>query len=215
MAAPKATLFFFLLFLPAALFAHPHVWISSSCEFLWKGDKLLGVYIDWSFDPAFDAEVVGGRDDLGDGVFDAKETKAVYDRAFINLKNYGFFTFVRQGEKRSSPKSVGEFSVYRKSGTLHYRFFVDLSGYSSPLALAVYDLSYYCAIDYAKENPVTFDCEASLVKPSAEIVEDKAHPVYYDPTDSAGSNAMHYAWKKGLLTFYPKEIRLSWTKVGN
>jgi ABC-type uncharacterized transport system substrate-binding protein len=213
MAKAKALFLLFLLSLPCALFAHPHVWIVSRCEFLWKGERLSGVYIDWSFDPAFGDGIVKAYDANGDGVFDEKETRAVYDHAFQNLKNYDYFTFIRQGERRSSPKSVSEFSVYRKSGALHYRFFVDLSGYSSPLAIAVYDLSYFCAVDYPKEEPVTFDCDPSLVKPSIEIVEDRQHPVYYDPADAAGSTVTHYAWKRGLLTFYPKEIRLGWTKA--
>jgi len=196
-------------------FSHPHMSLAASCEFVWSGDNLSGVYQDWAFDPYFSADIIRGYDVNKDGEFDAKETKAVYDNAFQNLKNYYFFTFVRQGSARTNPKSVRDFSVYQKSGSLHYRFFVDLSSYSGTLYLAVYDYTYFCAIDYAKESPVTFSCDAAKIHPRAEIVENKKYPVYYNPAGAIDDTTVYYVWKKGLLTFYPREIELSYVLAGN
>jgi ABC-type uncharacterized transport system substrate-binding protein len=197
-----------MLGIASSVFAHPHMSLTASCEFVWKGDSLSGAYIDWAFDPYFSADIIRGYDSNKDGEFNAKETKAVYDHAFQNLKNYYFFTFIRQGSARANPKSVSDFSVYQKSGTLHYRFLIDLSAYKGDLNLAIYDYTYFCAIDYDKDNPVTFQCDEGTVRPRADIVENKKYPVYYNPAGAADDTTVYYSWKKGLLTFYPREILL-------
>jgi ABC-type uncharacterized transport system substrate-binding protein len=199
-----------MLWMSAALSAHPHMSLTASCKSSWKGDALAGAYIDWALDPYFSAEIIRGYDSNKDGSFDAKEAKAEYDHAFQNLKNYYFFIFIRQGATRSNPKSVSEFAVYLASGTLHYRFFIDLSAYQGSLNLAIYDYTYFCAIDYAKASPVTFDCDEDRVNPRAEIVENKKYPVYYNPAGAADDTTVYYTWKKGLLTFYPHEIQLGY-----
>jgi len=192
------------------LFAHPHMSLTACCEFVWKGSSLSGAYIDWAFDPYFSADIIRGYDSNKDGSFDAKETQAVYGHAFQNLKNYYYFTFIRQGTTRTNPKTVRDFSVYQESGVLHYRFFIDLSAYKGELSLALYDYTYYCAIDYDKDKPVTFDCDEAALHPRAEIVENKKYPVYYNPFGAIDDNTVYYTWKKGLLTIYPREILLSY-----
>jgi ABC-type uncharacterized transport system substrate-binding protein len=199
----------------AALFAHPHMSLTASCDFVWKGAALSGVFIDWAFDPYFSADIIRGYDSNKDGAFDAKETKDVYDHAFQNLKNYYYFTFIRQGSKRANPKTVSDFSAYQKAGVLHYRFFVDLSPYKGELAVAVYDYTYFCAIDYDKDKPFSFDWDESALRPRAEIAENKKYPVYYNPAGAADDTTVYYKWKKGLLTIYPQEIILSYDKPSN
>ncbi len=202
-----------LFFIPVGLFAHPHMSLTASAHFVWKADKLSGVYLDWSFDPYFSADIIRGYDSDGDGTFNAKETATVYDNAFANLKKYFFFTFIRQGDSRGNPKSVSDFSVYQQGGTAHYRFFLDLSRYKGDLYLAVYDYSYFCAIDYPKENAASFDCDRNIVNPKAEIVENKKYPVYYNPQGAIDDTTVYYTWKKGLQTFYPREIHLSYAQA--
>lgn len=193
---------------PAFLFAHPHMGLNTSFNFVWKGDRLSGVYLDWQFDDYFSADILQGYDLDRNGRFDAKETQAVHDGAFANLGKYFFFTFIRQGETRSNPKSVRDFSVYAKDGKLHYRFLVDLSMYKGELFIAVYDYTYFCAIDYRQPAPVSFTHDPRLVKPFAEVVENKKYPVYYNPQGAIDDTTVYYSWKKGLETFFPKEIRL-------
>jgi ABC-type uncharacterized transport system substrate-binding protein len=211
----RCLLFFVMLGSAAAVFAHPHMSLEASCEFVWKGETLSGVYVDWAFDLYFSADIIRGFDSNGDGVFDQAETKVVYDNAFQNLRHYYFFTFIRQGTMRTNPKSVDDFSVFQKVGTLHYRFFIDLSAYKGEISLALYDYTYFCAIDYAKEQAVRLEFDKKQVQPSAEIVENKKYPVYYNPTGAIDDNTVYYTWKKGLLTFYPKEIVVSYGATGH
>jgi ABC-type uncharacterized transport system substrate-binding protein len=203
-------LFVLFLALPSLAFAHPHMSLTSSCEFVWKGPVLSGVYIDWAFDAYFSADIIRGYDANQDGKFNAAETKAVYDNAFQNLRKYYFFTFIRQGDTRTNPKSVSDFSAYQSGSTLHYRFFIDLSGYKGELWIAVYDYTYFCAIEYDKANPVILRFDDAAIKPAFSIAENHQYPVYYNPLGAVDDTTIYYAWKKGLITFYPREIHVSY-----
>lgn len=214
-ACKKRFSFFFIFFtvlvlLPSQLTAHPHMFVSAQLEFVWTDTTLKGVYETWRFDRFFSADIIQGYDLNRDGAFNTAETQDVYDNAFINTKNYYYFTFIRQGEKRHSPEKVSRFSVYQKDGIVFYRFYVDLSRYEgSSLYFAVYDYTFFCDFRYDEKMPVIFTGAAAR-RPSYTIQENKKYPVYYDPFDSADMMTIYDTWKPGLLTYYPKEIHLSY-----
>ena len=81
---------------PLQLIAHPHLFISAQTEFVLNEGKVLGAYETWTFDRFFSADIIQGYDLNRDGLFDKAETKDVYDNAFINTKNYSYFTFIRE-----------------------------------------------------------------------------------------------------------------------
>jgi ABC-type uncharacterized transport system substrate-binding protein len=199
---------FYLLALAPSAFAHPHMSLSSQAEFVWKGDKLSGAYLTWTFDDFFSADIIRSSDKNHDGVFSPAESKNVYATAFQNLKNYHYFVFIRQGDKRSNPAGVSDFVASQDHGRLVYRFFIDLSNYGQELYLAVYDYTYFCAISYPDKDPVSFQYDAAAVSPRYEIVENKKYPVYYNPLGAADDTTVYYKWKKGLMTYYPQEIHV-------
>lgn len=200
-----------LLSLPPSLFAHPHMYLSSSEEFVWKGAKLDGCWIEWTFDRFFSADIIQGFDADGNGLFNGAENKAVYDGAFINLKNYYFFTFIRQGKSRSNPSAVKDFTARQKEGILSYRFYVDLSKTAEgELALAIYDYTFFCDIAYPEKAPVKLTYDPALVKPAFKIAENRDYPVFYNPLGAIDDTTVYYEWKKGLQTFYPREILISY-----
>ena len=199
-----------LFVLPMQAAAHPHLFISAQTEFVSNEGKVQGAYETWTFDRFFSADIIQGYDLNRDGLFDKAETQDVYDNAFINTKNYAFFTFIRQGEKRSSPKSVGRFSVWQKEGIVSYRFYVDLSGYQGNFYFAVYDYTFFCDFRYDEKNPVLFTGASGKTVPSYSIAENKKYPVYYDPFDTADMTTMYDTWKPGLQTYYPKEIHVTY-----
>ena len=199
-----------LFVLPVQVAAHPHLFISAQTEFVSNEGKVQGAYETWTFDRFFSADIIQGYDLNRDGLFDKAETQDVYDNAFINTKNYAFFTFIRQGEKRSSPKSVSRFSVWQKEGIVSYRFYVDLSGYQGNFYFAVYDYTFFCDFRYDEKNPVLFTGASGKTVPSYSIAENKKYPVYYDPFDTADMTTMYDTWKPGLQTYYPKEIHVTY-----
>lgn len=199
--------------LPAALSAHPHMFLTSTQEFVWEKEKLSGCWIEWSFDQFFSADIIQAYDRDGNGKFDAAETKDVYNGAFINLKNYYYFTFIRQGATRTNPPAVGKFTAGIRNAKMWYRFFIDLS-MTAPgeIALSIYDYTFFCDISYPGENPVKLTYDPAYVRPSYQIVENKDYPVYYNPLGAVDDNTIYYTWKKGLQTYYPREIRIAYEK---
>lgn len=204
-----------LLLLAGLAWAHPHMWFSSAADFVWKGTRLSGVYLTWTFDDYFSADIIRGYDTNGDGKFDADEISAIYNNAFINLKNYYYFTFIRQEDVRTNPDSVEEFSASQKNGVLSYYFFVDLSHTTSgPIALAVYDYTFFCDISL-DPNDIKLTYDPALIHPVFKITENKDYPVYYNPVGAIDDTTIYYKWKKGLQTYYPHEIRITYEDVTN
>jgi len=211
MTASKPLHLFLLVFLlhPVLLSAHPHMFVSSTAEFVWKGAELEGCYLEWKFDQFFSSDIIQGYDRDMNGIFNAAEAKEIYSNAFINLKNYYYFTFIRQGKKRTNPADVSRFSASQKDGTVSYRFFIDLSkNAAGEINLAVYDYTFFCDISYPAADAVKLDFDPALVSPAFTIVENKEFPVYYNPLGAIDDNTVYYEWKKGLQTYYPREIRI-------
>ena len=197
-----------LFILPFRAAAHPHLFISTQTEFVFNAGKIRGAYETWTFDRFFSADIIQGYDLNGDGRFDKTETQDVYDNAFINTQHYAYFTFIRQGEKRSSPDMTSRFSVWQKDGIVSYRFYVDLTEYTGDFYFAVYDYTFFCDFRYDEKKPVLFTGVTGSTVPSYTIVENKKYPVYYDPFDTADVTTMYDTWKPGLQTYYPKEIHI-------
>jgi ABC-type uncharacterized transport system substrate-binding protein len=186
------------------------MFLTSGVEFVWDKATLQGCWLEWTFDQFFSADLMN-YDENGDGSFDAKETRAVFDGAFSNLRNYYYFTFIRQGKVRTNPKTVEKFSVVRRGDRVAYRFFVDLSDANpGEIALAVYDYTFFCDIRSPESRPVTLTYDPSYVTPKYAIVENRDYPVYYNPLGAANDTTIYYSWKKGLVTYYPREIRIAY-----
>ena len=197
-----------LFAIPMQTPAHPHLFISTQTEFILNNGKVQGAYETWTFDRFFSADIIQGYDLNGDGLFSKAETQDVYDNAFINTKNYAYFTFIRQGDKRQSPARVSDFSVWQKNGIASYRFYVDLSKYSGNFYFAVYDYTFFCDFRYDEKTPVIFTGASGKTPPTYTIAENRKYPVYYDPFDTADMTTMYDTWKPGLQTFYPREIHI-------
>ena len=201
------------VFIPSSLIAHPHMSFSTRFAFVWEGSTLSGVNMEWTFDKFFSADIINAYDSDRSGTFSTSESKNVYEKAFIYTKNYYFFTFIRVGDKRFNPAGVKNFTAGISDGSLVYRFFVDLSAYATnELYLAVYDYTFFCDIPYQKTDTVTFLHDPALGSPSYSLVENKDFPIYYNPLGAADDNTVYYQWKKGLVTFYPREIHLQYEK---
>jgi ABC-type uncharacterized transport system substrate-binding protein len=197
--------------LSQGLSAHPHLRLFNRFEIVWEGQKLNGMWLEWTFDDFFSSDIIQAYDYNCDKKFNAKETQAVFANAFAYISEYYYFTFIRVGEKRYNPNSVSRFSARVSGNKLVYRFYVELSAYQSKdLYLSVYDYTFFCDIPYQQERPVSFQYDPALVKPSYSAEENKKYPIYYNPLGTATDTTIYYKWKKGLMTFYPKEIHLSY-----
>lgn len=201
----------FVLFLGVAVYAHPHVSIVNKTEFVWQESTLQGVYLEWTFDHFFSADIISWLDEDANGQFDQRESDLVYNKAFINLRHYYYYTFIRQGNTRTNPPKVEQFKAKIENGQMVYRFYIDLSSYpKEPIYLAVYDYTFFCDVAYPNSDAVILNYDKNTVNPKYSIVENKDFPVYYNPLGSADDTRVYYEWEKGLQTYYPKEIRITY-----
>ena len=210
----RAAALAFALFLSVSpLAAHPHMFLESRAEIVENGGAVSGVWLEWKLDDFFSADLIHGYDLDRNGSFDAAETRALEKGAFVNLRHYHYFTFVRAGTVRSNPSVVKSFSARQSGGAVIYRFYVDLSAYrSDEIFIAVYDYTFFCDIRYPEKNPVTVAAGGSGGNSPAalrwEIVENRDYPVYYNPLGAIDDTTVYYKPAPGLATYYPREIRL-------
>ncbi len=190
----------------AAIDAHPHMSLVSKLEFEYDGDLCRGFWVDWTFDPYFSASIIQEHDADRNRRLDAGEIKNVHDYAFINLRKYGFFTYIRTGAARRNPEKVERFSAEIRGDRLAYRFYVSV-GTAGGVNVAIMDTTYFCAVQYPELPAAVAQARAGAPVPRLERATDKKNPVYYDPSQTATDNSKHTAWRPGLETAYPEEIR--------
>jgi ABC-type uncharacterized transport system substrate-binding protein len=195
-----------------AVWAHPHVFIDSHLDFEMQDCVCVGLWVEWTFDPVFSADVIGQFDSNHDGTFNAAENDLVQKKAFSNLRKYGYFTYIRKGDARWCPDSVDSFKAGQRDGLAIYRFHISLQdkGISDDFSVATFDSTFYCASRYVQEPAtILWKGDEPESKPYIELVQDKKHPVYYNPRGSTADMRIYLKWEKGLETAYPEEIRVA------
>lgn len=208
-----STIMAFVLLVPAtAIWAHPHVFIDSHLDFEMQNRECVGLWVEWTFDPVFSADVIGQFDRNHDGTFNAVENDLVEKNAFSNLRKYGYFTYVRKGDRRWCPESVDSFKARQRDGQVIYRFHISLEdkGISDDFSVATFDSTFYCASRYVQEPAkIIWKGDEPVSGPHIEVVQDKKHPVFYNPRGSTADQRIYLKWEKGLETAWPEEIHVA------
>ena len=185
--------------------------ILARTTFEFQEDKIEGAWLEWEFDAYFSADIIMGFDLDQDGMFNKAETLEVYNNAFISLKDFNYFTFIRVGDKRISPDSIRDFSLYiTDENMIVYKFFIPLTYLeSNDFYLSIYDFTYFCACFYMEENPVIFTGEKNIT-PNFSIDKNEKYPIYFDPYAGPNDTTVHTEWKKGLTKLVIKEIHVTY-----
>jgi len=196
--------------------AHPHMSLDSRMTFELEGRACRAIELEWTFDPLFSGTIIGQYDADRDGSFDAAENERIRAGAFSNLRNYGYFIFLRKGEKRSNPSAVESFQASQRAGRLVYRFRVPLegAGYEGDFSVAVFDSSFYCAVRYTAEPATAVSASGGPPSPTPRLAaaKNEKYPVYYNPAGAADDFRVYETWRKGLSTAYPEEISVSFPR---
>lgn len=139
-----------LIFLVSHGLAHPHVFIESELEIELGEDGVKGLWHHWTFDEYFSAWIIEEFDQDQDGRISPQEAEKLYDEAFKNLKKFGFWTRVLNGDEDIPVDRLEEFSVEIKDNLATYSFFLPLDIPVTPdkedVFILAYDEDYYCQI---------------------------------------------------------------------
>jgi ABC-type uncharacterized transport system substrate-binding protein len=204
----------FVLFSATAAFSHPHMSMESRIEFRYSGTECIAIRLEWTFDPFFSASIIQEMDLDRNGRLSAAESEKVRTYAFVNLRKYGYFTYIRAGKKRVNPETIENFVASIRGERLVYTFTVPLAGkgYGEDFSVAVFDTTYFCAVSYppsgAAPAATVVQTKKDAPSPSWERVINNQYPVYYNPQSPATDGTIYTQWKPGLETAYPEEIRV-------
>ncbi|NDV26072.1 DUF1007 family protein [Desulfovibrio sp. JC010] len=147
----------FCLLGPAKASAHPHVFVDCSLTFEFNDNGLAGVRQKWWFDEMFAAMILGDFDKNHDNKLTPDEAKALEQGAFVNLKNFNYFTRILVDGKEHTPIEAIRFKPSIEDGTLVYEFFVPLQIADKAkhvVMVAIYDESFYTAVQMDPQNKV-------------------------------------------------------------
>lgn len=144
-------LLFFLLFVPLEITSHPHVFITGNITLEFNSDGFRGFLVNWSFDEFFSSMIANDYDKNRNGVFDRNEQAAIYNGAFINLKNFNYFTTIRTKNEPYLIKSVTRFKASLKNGKMGYSFFIPVKKDVNEIIFSQYDNTYYTDINLSSK----------------------------------------------------------------
>jgi ABC-type uncharacterized transport system substrate-binding protein len=172
----------FVLALPRPGAAHPHVWITTAVGFVFEGGKLTALRQAWVFDDFFSASLIADFDKDKNGAFDEAEQQALAVNAFANLREYNYFSRVRQSVDTFPLTDAGNFSALQAKGLVIYGFTLrlpqPLDPANGPITAGIYDETFFVDVEFADTKPVNFDgmpdgaCSYTIKEDPADAIYD-------------------------------------------
>ncbi|MFZ2018918.1 MAG: DUF1007 family protein [Methyloceanibacter sp.] len=166
--------------------AHPHVWATVRSEIvLGPNHQIIAIRHAWTFDEFYTAMAVQGLDTNKDGVYSKEELEPLAKVNVESLKEFDYFTYVHfEGEDDKLIKlnpPVDYWIDYDKNVlTLHFTLPLakPVDTHGKPVAMDVYDPSFFVAFGFATNNPVKLagadlkGCAAKITLPDPETAAD-------------------------------------------
>ena len=142
---------------PAA--AHPHVFVDARAEIVFdKAGAMTAVRHIWQFDAAFTAFAIQGLDANNDGKLSDAELKPLAKVNVDSLKDYDFFTWLRQGKKTYPFVPPTQYWLEFHGGRLTLFYTLPLKTpvvIHGKATLEVFDPEYFVAFTFPEHKPVT------------------------------------------------------------
>jgi ABC-type uncharacterized transport system substrate-binding protein len=158
------------------------MWIDTSATFVFERGRLTAVRIEWTFDDMFSESLLGSYDKNRNKRFEEAEVRGLRANAFDSLKDVGFFTRLRAGDRAVAVPGVADFTVDAVQGRVRYRFTVRLPApidpVATPVRLAIYDPTYFAQMTFLEEAPVRFEGNPGGTC-QYDIRDDTDTPIYF------------------------------------
>jgi ABC-type uncharacterized transport system substrate-binding protein len=143
----------------APALAHPHVFVTSRSEIVYGSDgTVAGVRQAWTFDDMFSSFATQGLDANADGTLSREELQPLAQTNVESLGEYDYFTYAKLGGTKLLFKPPTGYWLEHKDKALILHFFLPLNAPQTqgrkPLAVEIYDPSYFVAFAMPEESPV-------------------------------------------------------------
>jgi len=162
--------------------AHPHVFIDAKIQVHFDKSGLSGFNVSWTFDNMFSELMIDEFDTDFDDLLSKDEQKVIYQKAFVNLKKFGYFTEIRINGKAFDIKYVANFSAKNNDGILSYSFFIPchtpIQSSDKTIEVYTYDNSYY--MDVSLTNSSVSFTNSTPYQIGSEVVEDESKRYYFE-----------------------------------
>ncbi len=162
--------------------AHPHIFIVQRLDVVFDDKGLAGIRIRWKFDDMFAGMIAEDHDRNHNGHLEHDEVKSIRENAFSYLAEHNYFVFITIGNKPFKVNYTTDFTATLQDGRLEYRFFVPCHVRANrnvkKITVATYDPTYYSAIFFTKNKPVSLTA-ADACEVKTAIREDPATTIYY------------------------------------
>src|SRR5882724_9837841 len=138
--------------------AHPHVWVTAQSEIVYDpGGRVTGVRQTWAFDDMFSSYATQGLDKDGDGKLSREELQPLAQTNVESLKEFDYFTRAKLGGKLLLFKAPVDYWLEETNKILILHFLLPLSSPQTqgqkPLAIDIYDPTYFVDFAMAESNP--------------------------------------------------------------
>lgn len=164
--------------------AHPHVWVTTEATVVYADGKIQAIKQKWTFDDMYTAMAIQGLDANQDGVYTREELQELAKVNIDGLKEYNYFTYPKLGKAALKVKEPTEYWLEHKDNLLSLIMVVPLEepvlADAEGFNFAIYDETFFIALDFAKENPVLLGegapqgCSVSLGIPENELADLQA-----------------------------------------
>lgn len=173
----------FLFVIPPPTFSHPHIFIVNRLTVVFDGEGLAGIRVKWIFDEMFSSMISVDYDQNHNGHFEESEIKTIHKEAFSYLVNYDYFCFIKIDGKSFKVKYVRDFSAsLNNNKKLIYEFLIPCHVKAIPafkeLSIALYDPTYYTAVFFANNKPVSLKNDSNFEIKSS-IAQNLKETYYY------------------------------------
>ncbi len=191
-----------LLWPAAAAKAHPHSWIDLESRLIFDdAGRLEAIELGWLFDEFYTAFIA--EEFVTAGIEPSAFLQEVAAENLANLREYDYFTELKQADQRLALADVRRFETTIKGERLWLAFEVPLATPADPasgaISLAVFDPTYYIEVLYAEGvSPVLDGIDADactvFVMPPTPTPEMVAMAFALDATQT-GENGLgrHFA----------------------
>jgi len=167
---------------PFMCLSHPHVFVESTLTMVFDKEGLAGIRVEWNFDEFFTSMIISDYDRNRNGKFESPEVAAIEKKAFSNLLNFDYFTFIRIDGRPFEVRYVRDFSAILTGGNLKYEFHIPchvraISKFKE-FIISQYDPTYYTSVTLATDLPVRTEGDSGF-EVSHRLAKNRKEAYYF------------------------------------